>query len=127
MSGQNFPKAQKLCSKKVTEQLFSEGRSVFLFPFKIAFLERTNNEQELPQVLISVSKRRFKHAVDRNLLKRRIREAYRLIREEQKDKLVGLQAIAFIYVAKEKIPFETIKRKMQKGLSRIETAASMEQ
>ncbi len=120
MSDQKFPKAQKLCSKKVTEQLFSEGRSVFLFPFKIAFLEHPEGKRELPQVLISVSKRRFKHAVDRNHLKRRIREAYRHIREAQQEKLLGLRAVAFIYVAKEKIPFETIKKKMSKGTDKID-------
>jgi len=73
-----FKKEERLCSKKLIDELFHNGSSFLLYPFRITWLSA-----ELPagipvQVLINVSKRRFKRAHDRNLIKRRVREAYRL-------------------------------------------------
>ena len=73
---QTFSKSERLCSKIAIEKLVEEGKSFHLSPFKISWL--SNTEESVPvQILISVPKRTFKRAVYRNLLKRRIREAYR--------------------------------------------------
>jgi len=70
-------KAERLHSKKQIETLFKEGKSFFVHPFKVVFLN-TPGKNEVPvQVLISVSKRSLKKATDRNQVKRLIREAYR--------------------------------------------------
>lgn len=72
-----FCKQERLCSQKQIDELFSQGKSFFIFPFKVIWLN-TESDANSFQVAISVPKRIFKHASDRNKIKRRIREAYRL-------------------------------------------------
>lgn len=73
-----FPKSEKLKKEKVIKQLFSKGKSVYKYPFKLLWLPNAvAEEQTNPQVLVSVPKRAFKKAVDRNRIKRQIKEAYR--------------------------------------------------
>lgn len=75
-----FSKAERICSKVAIDALVAEGRSFHFPPFRIIWKQQA--EQAVPvMVLISVPKRNFKRAVDRNFLKRRIREAYRLEKE----------------------------------------------
>ncbi len=76
-----FPKTKRLCGNSLTDLLFSEGdRSIGCFPIRTVWLLRPKTQNDLPSVriLASVSKRHFKHAVDRNRVKRQIREYYRL-------------------------------------------------
>ena len=73
----SFPKSEHLCLKSTFDELFKSRKSIYGNGFKIVWM--TNNEKSTTaQVAISVSKRNFKRAVHRNLLKRRIKEAYRL-------------------------------------------------
>lgn len=77
VKSETFRKSERLCSKKAIAELFENGNSFYSFPFQIIWI-RTENELKHPaQVAISVSKKTFKKAVDRNLIRRRIREAYR--------------------------------------------------
>ena len=76
MSDFSFKKRERLSGSKSISHLFNEGKSLSAFPVRILY---TFGEGPPPiKVAISVPKRLFKRAVDRNLLKRRIREAYRL-------------------------------------------------
>ncbi|BDD02817.1 ribonuclease P protein component [Aureibacter tunicatorum] len=117
-----FVKKERLCSKKLIQELFSKGSSFFLYPYKVIYLPVDNAEEQLPhQVLVSVSKRKFKHAVDRNLVKRRIKEAYRLnkhIISPKLDQNVSF-LIAFIYVSPKLLPYNEIEPKLKSAMSRL--------
>lgn len=79
----SFSKEERLCSVKLIDKLFHSGSSFLLYPFRIIWLKETLPAGTPVQVLISVPKKKFKRAVDRNLLKRRIREIYRLQKSEE--------------------------------------------
>ncbi|MDP3467225.1 MAG: ribonuclease P protein component [Daejeonella sp.] len=78
----SFKKEERLCNVKLIEKLFTDGSSFLVYPFRIVWLTNVANSVHPVQVLISVPKKRFKRAVDRNLIKRRIREVYRLHKSE---------------------------------------------
>ena len=82
-----FPKAEHLTSRREIEALFSKGSmAAYKFPLRAIF--HISNSESVPvKVLISVSKRHFKHAVDRNRVKRQLREAYRLNKHLLLDKI----------------------------------------
>jgi len=114
-----FRKKERLCRKKYIRELFEKGSSFFLFPFKILYLIHTHTDVANLQILISVSKKHHKKAVDRNLLKRRIREAYRInkhILEINPDKNIFF---AYIYVGGEVLPFNQIELKLKQALIRL--------
>ena len=99
-----FNKRERIVSKKLIEQLFSKGSSfsISAFPLRIVVMETAQVADDVPiQVLVSVSKRHFKHAVDRNRVKRQIREAYRHHKQILTEKVQQQQAlaIAFIWLA----------------------------
>lgn len=73
----SFKKEERLCSQKLIEQLFHTGSSFFSHSFRIIWLPTTLSGPYPAQVAISVPKKRFKKATDRNRVKRLIREAYR--------------------------------------------------
>lgn len=79
----SFSKEERLCSVKLIDKLFHNGSSFLLYPFRIVWLRESLSSEIPAQVLISVPKKKFKRAVDRNLLKRRIREIYRLQKSEK--------------------------------------------
>ena len=74
---ETFSKSERLCSKKAIEALFEKGKSFYCSPFLIIWTYSTSDIPYPAQVAFSVSKKGFKLAVTRNLIKRRIREAYR--------------------------------------------------
>lgn len=120
-----FTKAERLNSKKIIDQLFKKGsektNSVFLYPFRVVCLFQPSNEKKTISIIISVSKRLFKKAVDRNLIKRRIREAYRLNKNliYSDESIIFPSDIAFIHVGKEILTFEQIENKMKVVLIKI--------
>jgi ribonuclease P protein component len=118
MGAFRFGKEERLSKKKIIEELFAKGSSRQAFPLKIIFIRHPDNGQTLHQVLITVPVKNFKKAVDRNTLKRRIREGYRL----NKALLPASPTlcIAYIYIAKEILPSATIHKSIcasMKGLS----------
>lgn len=133
MIKQTFKKTERLCSKKTIERLFEKGstetKTSYLFPFKVFYLfDSTQTPEQLPQVLFTISKRNFKRAVDRNLLRRRCREAYR------KNKHLFFESpeahpptsIAFVLIAKEKVEYEVIERSMKRLIVRLSKEVSQE-
>ncbi len=114
-----FPKSERLHSKKLIQELFDKGSSFYIYPFKVIYLPST--ETETNQVLVSVSKKKFKKAVTRNLIKRKVKEAYRLNKNslpiplEASPKLL----IGYIYTGKDILPYQTIEAKLKKSLIRL--------
>ncbi len=92
------------------------------YPLRVVFVLEEKKEAELVSVMVSVPKKRFKRAVKRNLLKRRMREAYRLNKPALLEKLEAKQLqlhVAFNYVSNDLLDFEKIDRKMKIALQKI--------
>ena len=124
-SPHTFPKTERLCSRKLTASLFAPGSHAFsAFPLRVVFrvLDDAEKIGKPPvQLLVSVSKRRFKHAVDRNRTKRQIREAWRLNRDILLSALPPERQliVAFIWLADELQPSDLIHRKLKNLLHRM--------
>ncbi len=121
-------KAERLNRKKVIEKMFAGGsRSFSLFPLRVVWLPV--DELDAPvSILVSVSKRRFKRAVKRNRVKRRVREAYRLNKQpllEAVERTGCRLAVAFIYLSDRVADSDVIAGRMRTALQRIgETLAA---
>lgn len=114
-----FDKNAKLKSKKAIESLFTEGQSYVSHPIRIVFTAK-ESETYTMQIGVSVAKKKFKHAVDRNLLKRRIREAYRLNQELVELSNYDINAL-FIYTSSSIKNSEVINKSMQEILQKLNT------
>ena len=116
-----FPKTERLKSRKQIDFLFAEGKAFSVFPLRVIYRFSAAEKGEL-KAGVSASKRNFKKAVDRNRIKRLLREAYRLQKEELvqlvKEKKVSGQ-LFFIYTDKTIADFETLKTAMAKCLQRL--------
>jgi ribonuclease P protein component len=121
-----FTKEERLCSKKLLAALYSNSSSFLVYPYKINWYftpQDLNPKSSKAQVVFSVSKKRFKHSVDRNLIKRRIREVYRL----QKQKLLYLSLdkpnqqliLGISYVGKEILPSDFLEKKIKLVFSQL--------
>ena len=115
----HFPKSEKLKSRKTIELLFEEGKSVTKFPVKVFYLPIENNEKT--QAGFAVPKRNFKNAVDRNRIKRQLREAYRLQKHLLKNKDGVNFALFFLYIGKEKLEYSSIEKAMRSLIEKINT------
>jgi ribonuclease P protein component len=117
-----FKKAERLTHKILIGKLFSEGKGFICYPFRIVWKESKLNSEYPAQVAITVSKRSFKKAVTRNLLKRRIREIYRLNKGEFYSELeIRNISLAFMIVYLPKTILETseMEDKLIKALKRL--------
>jgi ribonuclease P protein component len=123
-----FTKEERLCNKRLIDELFHNGSSFLCYPFKASWLFVVEPQQVPAQILFSVSKKRFKRAVDRNLIKRRMREAYRLSKQQHLlDQLtIAGKTIIFSvgYIGKDIAPYELIEKKMLKLLIQLNTELS---
>jgi ribonuclease P protein component len=114
---QSFGKEYKLCSKKLIEKIFKEGKSVKAFPFTLLFLIQENAVNVPFQLVISAPKKINRHAHDRNRIKRVVREAFRKNKFILEDFLStnNLQlAIFLVYTSKEEMTTEQLDKKTKK-------------
>lgn len=118
-----FSKQEKLTGKKKIEGLFKRGSSFYLDAFQVRYLPSEEKDQP-HQVLISVPKRLFKRAVDRNLIKRRVREAYRLNRHVLNTANSSALYLGFIYLSKKILTYQEIQTQLIKCLERLDTIKS---
>lgn len=121
-----FKKSERLCSRLLMERLFQGGsHSVSAYPLRAVFLPVDTEDQKGVSVLISVPKKRFHDAVDRNRVKRQLREAYRkhkhALAEKMADREQGL-LIAFIYVSSQIESTAYIEKRMTRLLEKISEA-----
>lgn len=123
MHRHTFRKAERLCSKKHIETLFAGGsRTISAYPLRVVFTTTSPSQaKERVSVLVSVSKRHLRHAVDRNSVKRLIREAYRLNKEVLLSALAEGQCldIAFIWMSDERSEFHIVESKVKLLLQRM--------
>jgi ribonuclease P protein component len=115
-----FGKESKLKSRNVIQQLFSEGKHVLVYPLKAVYI--FGNEQHPLQTGVSASKRNFKKAVDRNRIKRLIRETYRLQKPKLENHLIQNKqtlSVFFMYIGKEMPEYNQLMESTEKIIKRI--------
>lgn len=112
----SLPKSERLHAEKSIKELFEKGSSFFLYPFKILYWVGKEFEGHPNQVLFSVSKKKIKKATERNYIKRRIKEAYRLNKAlfPSTGVLLGV-----IFVGESKLSFGELEPKMKQVLQKL--------
>ena len=110
----SFSKDERITNKKVIQKLFESGKIISLSPFIVKYIFEKNERQN--KVLISVSKSKIKSSVKRNLLKRRIREAFRL----NKNLIKGFgYSFAFVYSSTKLLTYNEINKSLIELLKKI--------
>lgn len=107
----SYPAAEKLKSKKIIELLFTEGKSVSKYPLRLVYIAHDFEENIPLKIGVSVSKKYFKKAVDRNYFKRVLRECYRLNKSLLTTNLDKKYCLMFLYQSKEKLTYQEIEEK----------------
>ncbi|RBN49924.1 ribonuclease P protein component [Flavobacterium psychrolimnae] len=106
-----YPKNEKLKSKITIGLLFTEGKSVSKYPLRLVYKASSLSEGEKIKMGVSVSKKNFKKAVDRNYFKRVLRETYRLNKHLLIDNLDQPYSFMFFYQTKDRLTYEEINTK----------------
>lgn len=118
-----YNKKEKLKSKKLLDELFTQGNSFVVFPMKIFFRVVENKLPDTTiQVGVGVSKKYFKHATKRNRIKRLLRETYRqnkLSLHELLNNNNKQLTVFFLYIDKELISYQTLENKMKIALEKL--------
>ena len=139
MSDFTLPRSERLRSLKAIRRLFTEGRSGFVYPFRYMFLvdsaasdaasDATNDgvlegnagkDVAEREVMFSVPKKFHKRANKRNLLKRRMREAYRLNNAVLREKALGKSVdLALVYSTKDILSYKTFEQALRRIMGQI--------
>ena len=109
----SYPKVHKLKSKKSIDLLFTKGKSVSKYPLRLVYAVADEQHMggEMMKMGVSVSKKYFKHAVDRNYFKRVLRETYRLHQHLLRESLTEPYIFMFFYQTKERLSYAEIEQK----------------
>ena len=113
--GGTFPKSEKLCGEQAVDHLYKNGKRFVVWPLRVTYLLV---DQAPTQVLVWAPKSLFKKAVDRNHLRRLMREAYRLNKDIIEGENMHYQ-LAFNYIDKEKQDYRLIDKAIRKALNRL--------
>ncbi|TVR71619.1 MAG: ribonuclease P protein component [Marinilabiliales bacterium] len=122
---EKFHKSERLCSRKAIGRLFSDGNTLFYYPFRLLWSESGEDAGVSARIAISVPRKRFKKASERNRIKRLIRESYR---RNKGIVLESLEAsgsnidIMIIYVSERMYAYDHIDLKLRKILKELVTA-----
>ncbi|WP_026703826.1 ribonuclease P protein component [Flavobacterium soli] len=107
----SYPKSEKLKSRTAINLLFSEGKSVSKYPLRLVYRKADPEFDKNSKIGVSVSKKYFKKAVDRNYFKRVLRETYRLNKHLLMDNLPEPYVFMFFYQTKDRLTYEEINTK----------------
>ena len=110
-------KQERLKSRKLIEKLYEEGSYLKAFPFRMVYLQTEHTSSFPAQVGVSVGKRNFKRAPDRNRLKRLMRETFRLQKEIIYDNLENPYVFMISYIGREEKSYDELFTKMNKLLN----------
>lgn len=105
----SYPKHEKLKSRKLIEKLFLEGNSITIFPLTLIFLQAGNRNK----IGVSVSKKNFRKAVERNKIKRLLREAFRHNKYLLIDNNVEGYAFMILYISKDLPDYKSVNNNMK--------------
>tara|TARA_R110002050_G_scaffold54303_4_gene122934 strand:+ start:20045 stop:20428 length:384 start_codon:yes stop_codon:yes gene_type:complete len=108
-----FNNKEKLKSKKCIDLLFTKGQSVSAYPLRLVYMPTTFGEDIMAKTGVSVSKRNFKTAVDRNRIKRLLRESYRLNKAAYFNNLTTQHAFMILYIGKDKPSLTQVENRMK--------------
>lgn len=119
-----FNKRERLVSQRLIDMLFgpSASHSLAAFPLRVVYHIRERQENDEPvQMLVSVPKKRFHHAVDRNRVKRQVREAYRHHKQLLYDVLPADKAllVAFVWLSDRHLPTEEVTGRVKTLVQRL--------
>ena len=106
-----YPKSEKLKSKTTIDLMFREGKSVSKYPLRLVYAKSTFGENPEFKMGVSVSKKYFKKAVDRNYFKRVLRETYRLNKQLLRENLQEPYSFMLMYQTKDRLSYEEINLK----------------
>ena len=121
-----FPKKEKLKSKKLIDQLFTEGKSVSSFPIKLIYIQ-TKLPLDVPiQAGVTVPKKNFKSAVKRNRIKRLLRESYRLNKALVFNNSDASFAFLFLYLGNKMPDYEEVDKNLQAVLHKFKKKVGYE-
>jgi ribonuclease P protein component len=124
-----FPKQEKLTGETTVNALFLNGRSMIAYPMRIVWSIAPAKKRPSLRVLMSVPKKKLKHAVDRNRVKRLLRESFRLHKRDLSEAVfesnLDLQ-IAFVWIPNEVLGFDKVERKMMDVLQKLQMQLELE-
>lgn len=119
-----FRKEERLCSRSTIDKLYSEGHRLMAFPFSVHWMA-VDSSKPLCQVMIVAPKRKFRHAVDRNRVRRLVRECYRNKKGQLYEFLSshGTRiALSMVYIHGEIMPFHQLEQKIDKLMLSLENS-----
>lgn len=122
---EGLPKSQRLFKKKAIMALFEKGKGFSFYPFRVIInVTKPDNQCDaLPRILVSVSKKRFHHAIKRNRIKRLIRETWRKNKHELLCKCMDENItidIALVYTATIIMEYKDIEKKIKLLIKRLQ-------